>query len=129
MDNTRKKNQPIVTPHKTNPPPPKMKFSLTASLLMLSSSAVAFSPVASNNRIIASQSTQLFNVPPPGTDADEATIKDAADREAPPQSFFQLQANCARAAELAIRDGHKLLEVEVCSEYLLYSFSVPFHNK
>jgi hypothetical protein len=54
----------------------------------------------------------LKNVPPPGIDADPQTIKEAADRESPPQSFFQLQVNCARAAELAIRDGHKLLEIE-----------------
>jgi len=58
-------------------------------------------------------STSLFNVPPPGTDADPQTIKAASDREAPPQSFYQLQINCARAAELAIKDGHRLIEVEV----------------
>eukprot|EP00555_Chaetoceros_dichaeta_P001068 CAMPEP_0198278726 /NCGR_PEP_ID=MMETSP1447-20131203/66529_1 /TAXON_ID=420782 /ORGANISM="Chaetoceros dichaeta, Strain CCMP1751" /LENGTH=384 /DNA_ID=CAMNT_0043973821 /DNA_START=107 /DNA_END=1261 /DNA_ORIENTATION=- len=57
-------------------------------------------------------STSLYNVPPMPTDGDSADIKDASDREGPPQSFFQLQINCARAAELAIRDGYKLLEVE-----------------
>ena len=61
------------------------------------------------------QSTQLYNVPPPGTDSDPLTIKKASNREAPPQSFYQLQINSARAAELAIRDGHKLIEVEVSS--------------
>ena len=58
-------------------------------------------------------SSKLYNVPPLPADADSATIKDASDREGPPQSFFQLQINCARAAERAIRDGYKLLEVEV----------------
>ena len=57
--------------------------------------------------------SQLYNIPPPGLNADPQIIKDAADRESPPQSFFQLQINSARAAELAIRDGHKLIEVEV----------------
>ena len=55
----------------------------------------------------------LYNVPPPSTSGDPAVIKDVADREGPPQSFYQLQINCARAAELAIRDGYKLIEVEV----------------
>jgi hypothetical protein len=61
----------------------------------------------------------VYNVPPPGIDADAATLKDASDRESPPQSFYQLQANCARSAELAIRDGYKLIEVEVCLEFEL----------
>jgi hypothetical protein len=39
-------------------------------------------------------------------------IKDAADRESPPQSFFQLQKNSVRAVQSALRDGHKLLEIE-----------------
>mmetsp|Transcript_555 Transcript_555/g.972 ORF Transcript_555/g.972 Transcript_555/m.972 type:complete len:406 (-) Transcript_555:180-1397(-) len=56
--------------------------------------------------------TILYNVPPPSIDGDPNAIKDTADRESPPQSFFQLQLNCARAAELAIRDGHRLIEVE-----------------
>lgn len=84
---------------------------------MLTSSTVAFAPLASNNRIATiqsqpSKSSRVYNVPPPGIDADAATLKDASDRESPPQSFYQLQANCARSAELAIRDGYKLIEVE-----------------
>jgi len=51
-------------------------------------------------------------VPPLGIDADTADLKAASDRESPPESFYQLQINSARAAELAIRDGYKLLEVE-----------------
>lgn len=58
-------------------------------------------------------SSKLYNVPPKAvTDADPSTIKDAADRQAPPQSFYQLGVNSVRAAELAILDGNKLIEVE-----------------
>jgi hypothetical protein len=54
----------------------------------------------------------LFNVPPKTIDSDPESIKDAASRESPPQSFYQLGVNCVRAAELAIADGNKLIEVE-----------------
>ena len=55
----------------------------------------------------------LYNIPPKSIlQTDPATIKDAADREAPPQSFFQLQKNAIRAVQSAIRDGHTLLEIE-----------------
>ena len=66
------------------------------------------------NPFIPSSSTCLYNVPPPSLD-DEEAIKDASDRESPPQSFYELQLNSARAAQLAINDGYKLLEVEVSS--------------
>lgn len=56
--------------------------------------------------------SKLYNVPPLPNDADIADIKAVSDRESPPQSFFQLQENSARAAELAIKDGYKLLEIE-----------------
>ena len=46
-------------------------------------------------------------------DVDPASLKDTASREAPPQSFYQLGVNSVRAAELAITDGHKLIEIEV----------------
>ena len=95
-------------------------FYRVSSLFMLAASTAAFSPMASNtNNRIAFQgsskasNTMLYNVPPPSTEGDPAAVKDVADREGPPQSFYQLQLNCARAAELAIRDGYKLIEVEV----------------
>mmetsp|Transcript_2906 Transcript_2906/g.4412 ORF Transcript_2906/g.4412 Transcript_2906/m.4412 type:complete len:379 (-) Transcript_2906:194-1330(-) len=56
-------------------------------------------------------STQIFNVPPPDAE-DPVAIKEASDREAPPQSFYQLQIQSARAAAMAIEDGHKLIEIE-----------------
>ena len=80
--------------------------------------AQAFS-LGSNGVVLRNKETMLYNVPPPGTDSDPLTIKESSDREAPPQSFYQLQINSARAAELAIRDGYKLIEVEV-SSFILY---------
>jgi hypothetical protein len=57
---------------------------------------------------------QLHNVPPKTiNDADPDAIKDAANREPPPQSFYQLGVNSVRSAELAIADGNKLIEIEV----------------
>ena len=75
----------------------------------------AFAPVGSKSFVkstTTSSSSQLFNVPPPAAD-DVVGVKKAADRESPPQSFYELQINCARAAKLAIKDGYKLIEVEV----------------
>jgi hypothetical protein len=70
--------------------------------------------------------SKLYNVPPKTVnDSDPATIKDAANREPPPQSFYQLGVNSVRAAELAIADGNKLIEIEVrnilSSEFFLVS--------
>lgn len=65
-------------------------------------------------------STRLFNVPPPSMD-DPVAVKKASDREAPPSSFFELQANCARAAKLAMADGHKLIEVEVRPDDIIFA--------
>lgn len=55
--------------------------------------------------------TRLYNVPPPSLN-DVAAFKEYADKQAPPASFFELQQDCIKAAQLALRDGHKLLEVE-----------------
>ena len=64
--------------------------------------------------MITNINTQLHNVPPKtASDSDPATIKDAANREPPPHSFYQLGVNSVRAAESAILDGNKLIEVEV----------------
>lgn len=66
-------------------------------------------PSLSSSRL----STRLYNVPPPSAD-DPVALKTYSDREKPPASFYELQINCARAAKLAMDDGHKLLEIEVC---------------
>lgn len=60
----------------------------------------------------ASSATRLYNVPPPSAD-DPVALKTYSDREKPPGSFYELQINCARAAKLAMEDGHNLLEIEV----------------
>ena len=57
--------------------------------------------------------TSLFNVPPPESEVDSASIKDAADRAKPPQSFYELQINSVKATNLAIADGERLIEIEV----------------
>ena len=73
----------------------------------------SFAPpaISRNSKRAPSQGTRLNNIPPPSTD-DPIAVKEAADREAPPSSFYQLQLNSARAAQLAMDDGHKLIEIE-----------------
>ena len=55
--------------------------------------------------------THLFNVPPPAEN-DVAEFVKYASKQSPPASFFELQQDAVRAARLARRDGHKLLEIE-----------------
>jgi len=69
------------------------------------SSASSFSPPG------RSSSSALFNVPPPSSD-DVVATKDYASKLPPPASFFQLQQDCLAAANRAIVDDQKLLEVE-----------------
>jgi hypothetical protein len=66
----------------------------------------------------------LKNVPLPSIEggATPEEIKKAADKIPPPSSFYELQIASVRAAEDAMRDGFRLLEVEVsvvCA-YLVY---------
>ena len=60
---------------------------------------------------MSASATRLYNVPPPSMDDKEA-VQETSDREQPPASFFELQENSARAAQLALDDGHTLIEVE-----------------
>ena len=62
-------------------------------------------------RHMSASATRLYNVPPPSMDDKEA-VQETSDREQPPASFFELQENSARAAQLALDDGHTLIEVE-----------------
>lgn len=75
----------------------------------------------------SSASTFLCNVPPPSAD-DVETIKDSSDRESPPQSFYELQLSSAKAAKLAIKDGFKLLEVEVSGSILSTALYLIFES-
>eukprot|EP00956_Cyclotella_meneghiniana_P038334 scaffold152559_cov23-Cyclotella_meneghiniana.AAC.1 len=54
------------------------------------------------------------NVPLPSIEggASPEEVKAAADKMAPPASFYELQIASVRAAEDAIRDGYRLLEIE-----------------
>jgi hypothetical protein len=55
--------------------------------------------------------SRLYNIPPPSVN-DVDAFKKYADKQPPPASFFELQQDCTKAALLALRDGHKLIEVE-----------------
>lgn len=95
-------------------------FSAISSVLVASTclTAKAWTPAAPFSRSIATvsvrgyqTSTQLYNVPPPSLD-DVKAFKEYADKQAPPASFFELQKDCVQATQLALRDGHNLLEIE-----------------
>ena len=62
------------------------------------------------------------NVPLPSIEggASPEEVKAAADKMAPPASFYELQIASVRAAEDAIRDGYRLLEIEVSFYVLLF---------
>jgi hypothetical protein len=66
-----------------------------------------FSIAASSSR----HRSRLYNVPPP-SETDTVAFTQFANKQSPPSSFFELQQDCIRATRLAIRDGHRLLEVE-----------------
>ena len=54
--------------------------------------------------------TLLFNVPPPAEGTAE--YKEYASKQSPPASFFELQQDSIKATRVAMKDGHKLLEIE-----------------
>jgi hypothetical protein len=85
---------------------------ITTFLTVLLPLVSGFTSISFPNSRQCASSTTLFNVPPPSEDSDPVALKEYADKEPPPASFYELQINCARAARLAIKDGHKLIEVE-----------------
>jgi len=87
-----------------------MKFLTVFVATALSATTTAFTtaPLQQQQR---SPAFELFNVPPPASDDVEAT-KEYASKQAPPASFFQLQQDCLAAAQRAIADGQRLMEVE-----------------
>lgn len=85
-------------------------FAFTTSS-SLSSSSNARSSALTTSTTSSSTSSALFNVPPPASDDATATL-DYASKLPPPGSFFQLQQDCLAAANRAVRDGEKLLEIE-----------------
>lgn len=91
----------------------KMKFLtlIVATALMAATTTCAFTAAPARQQSKRSASSQLFNVPPPASD-DVAATKEYTSKQAPPASFFQLQQDCLAAAQRAIADGQKLMEVE-----------------
>ncbi|OEU23411.1 hypothetical protein FRACYDRAFT_274091 [Fragilariopsis cylindrus CCMP1102] len=59
----------------------------------------------------ATTTTQLYNVPPPSMKDVEGS-KIYASKQSPPSSFFQLQQDCLFAAQRALQDNYRLLEIE-----------------
>lgn len=83
---------------------------LLALLLGRSSAFTSSSPTFATRPSAVSR-TRLNNVPPPSEDDAEA-FREYASKQPPPASFFELQQDCVRATRMAIKDGHRLLEVE-----------------
>jgi len=56
----------------------------------------------------------MMNVPTPTAEggATPEEVKEAADREGPPASFYELQRASVRAVKTAIADDHRLMEIE-----------------
>ncbi|KAL7468728.1 hypothetical protein ACHAXS_008967 [Conticribra weissflogii] len=71
-------------------------------------------PIGAAGAITAAGSKLYMNIPAPTTEggASPEEIKAAADREAPPSSFYELQRASVKAAKMAIADDHRLLEIE-----------------
>lgn len=67
---------------------------------------LSFSRPTTRNRF-----SPLYNIPPPSENS-VAEFTEYASRQSPPASFYELQQDCIRAARLARRDGHKLVEIE-----------------
>lgn len=92
-----------------------VRLSPLAVSAVLFASASAFVPsllpISRSAQGAISTPTTLHNVPPPSTE-DPASLKESSDREKPPASFFELQINSARAAQLAIDAGERFIEVE-----------------
>lgn len=92
-----------------------MKFVLgaasTFALLAGVSTAFVQSPSSTSTQTLSSSTSRLYNIPPPST-KDKEAYQAYANKQAPPASFFELQQDCIRSAQLGIEDGELLLEVE-----------------
>eukprot|EP00536_Pseudo-nitzschia_multiseries_P018065 jgi/Psemu1/264676/estExt_Genewise1Plus.C_21160004 len=92
-----------------------MKYFLSVVVATSAHLAAAFSPQSATTTTTTTTATRrsfaLFNVPPPSSD-DVVATRDYASKLPPPGSFFQLQQDCLAAANRAIADDQKLLEIE-----------------
>jgi hypothetical protein len=102
---------------------------VVSATMFLPSTCVAWtSTTRGASSIHHSKTTRLFNVPPPSAAGDDpVALKTYANREKPPASFYELQINCARAAKLAMADGHLLLEIEVRHSLSTYVYTTLQH--
>jgi hypothetical protein len=101
---------------------------VVSATMFLPSTCVAWtSTTRGASPIRHSKTTRLFNVPPPSAADDPVALKTYANREKPPASFYELQINCARAAKLAMADGHLLLEIEVRHSLSTYVYTTLQH--
>jgi hypothetical protein len=76
-----------------------------------SSSSSTVTATATATTTPTTTTTQLYNVPPPSMKDVEGS-KIYASKQSPPSSFFQLQQDCLFAAQRALQDHHRLLEIE-----------------
>ena len=84
---------------------------VATALMAATTTTTAFTSAPAQQQSKRSVSFQMFNVPPPASDDVEAT-KEYTSKQAPPASFFQLQQDCLAAAQRAVADGQKLMEIE-----------------
>merc|ERR1740117_2504710 len=85
--------------------------SSNVSAFTTTSSSSSSSTVTATTTTTTTTTTQLYNVPPPSMKDVEGS-KIYASKQSPPSSFFQLQQDCLFAAQRALQDKHRLLEIE-----------------
>jgi len=120
-------SSPPTTASRANMKAATVAAAAVLSLALSSAPACAFAPspqiairqsldtTLNSDPTVRPVSSRLrMNIPAPtiegGATPDE--LKSFADSASPPASFFELQRASVRAAEMAIDDGHRLLEVE-----------------
>jgi hypothetical protein len=95
--------------------PSSLRLVLLAVVFIIAStsnvSAFTATPKTTSTVATTSSNTQLYNVPPPSMNDVEGS-KTYASKQSPPSSFFQLQQDCLLAAQRALKDNHRLLEIE-----------------
>jgi hypothetical protein len=82
----------------------------TSNVSAFTTTSIASSAITSTSTS-TSTNTKLYNVPPPSMNDVEGT-KTYASKQSPPSSFFQLQQDCLLATQRALKDSHRLLEIE-----------------
>ena len=123
----------ILTMKKLNALPQRYKgvvqliyIALSSSHFFASTTTNAFVTTTTTASFPAIQRTfPLFSE---ATQSSSEELRDIANRQPPPQNFYELQSNSAKAAQLAIDDGQKLLEVEVRNQHLFSYYRLAFRK-